>query len=548
MKKILLRILDVSIAILLALVFILSCGVNVNAEVPSTQIVQKVNSSWGTYPFTFTMNNEYFTIEDSTGITTSTILNPVFFYTNDNVTFKSISGSKFYATCINLGIGVILNPTRLNSLTDDFWSKIGGVTDNNNKLQGGLYTTNGVFLGYCLNDISGCYWYENNNDDDITIPDYQVDNVYNHFKYNNEQIAPDYFVFYPLSNTYIKSNLNTAFTTEQNENFDSLCQTYNFGYMAKKGSNGKFDLTSRYNFGYSVFENVSYLINYNTTSTYLNLWNDFCSVNVDKNLECLGTEMLNVNETLYIYLKAYDNNDSLITSVTAHNTRGSETATQNFSTAGDIVLQTAPTAMQIPFNFDKITIYKSIDIKNNMDTQNYYPDTYVTDKYQNYQVNSNNEIQTNTTTVDNSTTYNTNSYNDSNDSFYNYYTDNNYDQSQQITNNSTIINNYYGNNDNPDNPDNPDDPDNPSGTLDAILQAILRFFNAIGNIIGTVLAGLLNMIDAVLESIAGITENMTGLTDFFSAMLGWLPEPIPQILGIGISICIICAVVKFIRG
>ena len=43
-------------------------------------------------------------------------------------------------------------------------------------------------------------------------------------------------------------------------------------------------------------------------------------------------------------------------------------------------------------------------------------------------------------------------------------------------------------------------------------------------------------------------EDMDGMSDFFSSLFAWLPDPVPQILGAGFGICLICGIIKFIRG
>ena len=56
------------------------------------------------------------------------------------------------------------------------------------------------------------------------------------------------------------------------------------------------------------------------------------------------------------------------------------------------------------------------------------------------------------------------------------------------------------------------------------------------------------MFASVLEAITTLMGSITNLSDFFASILDWLPEPIPQVLGVGVSICILAAVIKFIRG
>ena len=198
------------------------------------------------------------------------------------------------------------------------------------------------------------------------------------------------------------------------------------------------------------------------------------------------------------------------------------------------------------FNVDKITFYKNLSVKINMDDDIYQPPYYTTDNYKNYDPNISNSFNTTYQNVNNSVSNNSTIYETATNEFSNYY-DNGVVETNNITNNVTnITNNYYGNGGevNPDNPDNPDD----NSTLDEILRAILRFFNAIGDIIGTLLASVINLIDSVLEALAGVMENLTGASDLFSELFSWIPEPVPQILGAGFGICLVCGIIKFIRG
>ena len=191
------------------------------------------------------------------------------------------------------------------------------------------------------------------------------------------------------------------------------------------------------------------------------------------------------------------------------------------------------------------TVYKSLSVKQSLDNQSYLPPYYYGDNYYDYSSEDDNSTSINRTNIDNSRGYNSDLYQELCDTYYNYYDNGYYDTSNSNNNTTTVINNYYSSNV-PDNPDNPDDPTNP--VLDEILAALFRFFNAIGEIIGTIFAGLLNMINSVLESIAGIMEDLTGVTDFFGALVSWLPEPIPTVIGIGVSICILLAIIGFFRG
>ena len=71
---------------------------------------------------------------------------------------------------------------------------------------------------------------------------------------------------------------------------------------------------------------------------------------------------------------------------------------------------------------------------------------------------------------------------------------------------------------------------------------------AIGAVIVGIFEGLISMITQVLQAIANIISNLGGFTDFLSALFGFLPSPVPEVLAAGFSLCVLCAVIKFLRG
>ena len=169
----------------------------VYAEIPSTQKAVAHTGTWGGYAFDYSLLGKYFTIEDATGIPTSTVLNAQYFYTDDNETFYALKGKELYTAILNRGIGMVVTTPYLNTLYNSFMTIVGSQTDTTGgiaHLQGALYDSNNVFLGYCVNDISGCYYYQPQPADTpaVDVPDELTDDVYNHYKYYTADLYPDY--------------------------------------------------------------------------------------------------------------------------------------------------------------------------------------------------------------------------------------------------------------------------------------------------------------------------------------------------------------------
>lgn len=554
MKENIKKIIAFIIATIILFVTMYSYGKVVKAEVPASQKVTSHSDSWGSYDFTYVFHSQYFKIQDATGIPGSTLLNPQYFYTDNNTSFKAISGGDLIMGILNGGIGVILDPDSVSYFINAFFDAIGPNhfdLTNSKYAQGGLYDSNDNFLGYCLNDISGCYYDGLTIIENVTVPDETVDNVKNFYEFQDDTHA-DYFTFYPFSNQYIFNNLRDSLAQTEYDYIQSHLPDDTLAYFdiitsEKKHVINNYADLSYYGIYYYV-TNAEYLV----FTTGAGTWNDFVDY-FEITDDLLSSEMLfkfNANENHYIFTRAYDSNDNILSSGgTRINYRTqNEYNNQALST---ITIGLVSNRIIIPFN-KQLTVFKDETTKTALDSQTYYPSYYVTDSYNNYDQSNDNSFTLSMQSIDNSIQNNNNIYNDSNDSYYNYYDNGYYDTSSQVTNVTNIYNNYYNNSgggDNPNNPDNPDNPDDPdSPVLDEILRAILRFFNAIGDIIGTILASILNLIDSVLEALAGVMEDMDGMSDFFSSLFAWLPDPVPQILGAGFGICLICGIIKFIRG
>lgn len=542
------------------------------AAVSDSQKAYGHQGSWGSYPYNYSLHYKYWIIQDAIGVPTATVLNPQYFYTYDNITFCAYDGADVFTLILNRGLGIITKPAELSGLLSAFFASITQPdADSNLFIQGAVYDGNDNFLGYALNDITGCYYDGLHQGEAVTIPDESVENVYNFYKYytGNNPDYPEYFTYYPSTLDTIKNHYYDSTNIEAiSSNLDTILSTYDdvlgISYIYQPDYSS-FITKFENNWTDSVQPLSDFYI---TTNGYG--WTNFCTNYqlINGNTELLYTDLASIRPGIgsnsgadYNLGLVYNRTDGSslsaiytnIVDLITNTNRGIDSgANGDF---GWINVNSSYCRLRTLFG-QPYTIYRSTTAYNNIVINNTYnQNTYVTDSYKNYDSNNDNSITVAPTQITSSTTNNSTIYQEASDNFYNNV-DNGVVNTENITNYVTnITNNYYpsnGGGDNPDNPDLPDDPNNPdvpdSPILDRLLEALLNFFEAIGKIIGTVLTGIIDMFSSVLEAIASLMGNITNLSDFFASILGWLPSPIPEVLGVGISICILAAVIKFIRG
>lgn len=572
MKKFKNIIIYLSILFITTLSLFSFCNITSFADVPNAQKAVSHNGAWTGYLFDYSLLGKYFTIQDTTGIPVSTELNPKYFYTDDNITFYALQGKDLYTAILNRAIGIVTTSSYLETLWNSFVANI-KVKDGSALLyvQGGLYDSNNNFLGYCVNDISGCYYYQPNPADTpaIDVPGELTNDVYNHYKYFTNDVYPDYITVYPPSINYMNnqsfnSSFNDNVTVEYNNAFHNLLNNLNNNYVYFTSGwkqNKSWWIQNR------IYTRDINSIHFVYGGNNFNNWDNFCNYfNLSKN-DCslLFTEFYDnyLSTGLNISISTRDSNNNSIQVL-------EDCYIYDRTLKEFIIYQSTPSLFRIgnvsiyhsdglnmssQVDLDTLgfghyyTIYKSDEVYNNIRNKNYSPNSYSSDIFLNYDPTSDNSFQISYNNIDNSTNINQDIYEDSHD-YFEDNTNNNTINNQEINNNTTnIINNYYDNdNGDSDNPTGPDQGEDEDSILDSILQALKRFFEIIGKLLGTVLAGLLEVIDALLESIVGIMDNLTGITDFIGTLFSWIPSPVPQILGIGISICILTAIIKFIRG
>ena len=187
-------------------------SINVYAAVPDEKKAVGHNSSWGTYDFNYSFHQKYWIIRDSDGIPTSQLSAPHYFYTSDGETFFDINGGNLIQLVLTRGVGVIMDPEEAPALIRAFFAAI---TQHDNVdnifVQGGVYDGQHNFLGYALNDISGCYYEDINVPSDtpaLDIPSETTNNVKNFYEYYTGDTPVDFFTFYPPSTSFISKHLN----------------------------------------------------------------------------------------------------------------------------------------------------------------------------------------------------------------------------------------------------------------------------------------------------------------------------------------------------
>lgn len=550
----------------ITLITLLFYGMSFNsfATVPSSQIVTKHQGSWGSYQYDYIFHQHYFEVNDPTGIPSSTVTDPNFFYTNDHVTFGYVNGKQLLTLMLNQRNGIVFKGTTLTAFLAAYLNSI-ILPDSTNSMfiQGALYDSNRNFLGYCLDDISGCYFDDAHAGDGFDYDNTVPNNLRNFYDYYYDD-SPDFFTFYPTENNVILDNLSSAnFKPDFETNFGNLANTYSYiHYLTYSLTDSKYTLGNTAHYMQDSYIRVSglgslYAVPYNSA-----FWTGFCQrydLTTDNNslyfqdlIDKAPEYTAGTGSTFFLSLLYYDTtSDTQITNIILNDINNNTTT--NTTLSNDAFGVTNATTCRSLFN-KPYTIYKDRNTYQSVNVnQTYEPNSFITDSYNNYDSTNDESTHITKTDINNSTTTNNNIYTAGSNSYYDYV-DNGVVNTENITNNITnITNNYYPEqSDNPDNPENPDNPDNPdepdTPILDRLLEAILSFFEALGKVIGTILTGLIEMFASVLDAIATISSDIVNLSDFFGAMLGWLPEPIPQVLGLGVSVCILCAVIKFIRG
>lgn len=466
------------------------------------------------------------------------------------------SGNVWYTTMgkaipliLNRGLGVSLNPLNLVNFISDYVTY--GIQDN--PITKPVYNGS-TRVGWALADLIGKTLVgSTGTGETVDIPSTEVNNVYNYYNEwydDNGYDLPDYVnlesrapAFYTnkLDNASQQTSGTLAFLNS-NE-FTILCMTYN-------SSNLTYRVATRSGSNYTAipFNKIALVNNLytGTSQNYTNFVNAYGLTSENNNVPF--TSMMLSNVSLEVTTR---NIDELATS--AYPPRVTINYDGTYSNGGGGTVIPLGGYTNLPCSeLTYITVYRDMTIFNQFVNKTYAPVSFNTQQWYDYDENSDNSISTSTTEIDNSTTTNETIYNESAESFSEYYEENNYhiDNSITISNTTEIVNNYYGSDNGGD--DNgggsgggSDDSD---GTiLDILLNAILDFFKGIAKIITAILTGIFELFNSILETIANITTSFDGITALFSAIFGWLPDPIINLMVLGLGLALLAAFITWFR-
>lgn len=511
------------------------------------------NIQWGWSP---SAGMYVYKIDDASGIPTGSVTNGMcFFKYGDNDKFGAIPSSQFIALIVNHGLGLVMSDVKLQAFYSAYLSNISA--GGNNKA-GSLIDGNGNVLGLCLNDISGCVYDSYPQNTDISIPGAEVNNVYNYYQYYIDVVSPetpDYINLQTYNLNTVSTLLDVTYTYTAsckdviNAVGNGLCLSY---YQSSSIRELRYDSGSNYH-------GIKYLDISNATFYNSGDWNTICSTyGLKQNGDVVGYTKLIASGGGYINAYVVDSTSfQKLTSYTRYNTQpnGGAFTTQNMTNSNGSYALACPNYIPCTKTAEKITIYKDSPVLTQVVNKTYAPSTYTSTTYNNYDTNSDNSISTNSSVVNNSTTTNNEIYNDASESFQEYYSNEenyNIDNSVVINNTTEIIYNYYGDDNGGGGSGGGEggggsDDDNDDVIWTALLKAIADFFKKLGELIATVLTGLVTIFTSILTAIATIVDDFSGITDFLGQIFAWLPSEIITLMSLGLTTALFAAFLTWFK-
>ena len=451
---------------------------------------------------------------------------------------------------LNRGLGLALNPSRAVDFITDYITY--GI--RNNPFSKPVMNGN-TRVGWALDDLTGKKLVgSTSTDETATIPSSEVNNVYNYYNewyVDNGYNLPDYVNLETRSPQFFTnkldstSNLNTGTLAFLNsDEFSVLAMTYTsnsltYRIATRSGSNYTSIPDDKIIFCNSIYNN-------NTSTNYQNFVNAYGLTSEKNNVPF--TSMMLSNVSLDVYSKNTDDISKIV-----YPPRVTINTDGTYTTGGGGTLialggYTNLPCSEIPY----ITVFKDNTILNQIINKTYAPVSFNTQQWYDYSENNDNSISTSTQEIDNSTTTNETIYNESAESFSEYYEENNYhiDNSITISNTTEIVNNYYGSDNGGD--DNGggsggggDDSD--GSLLDRLLNAIIDFFKNIGKIIGALLAGLFELLNSILDAIANINNSFAGIKNFLSSIFSWFPAEIVTLMVLGLGLALLASFITWFK-
>lgn len=100
----------------------------------------------------------------------------------------------------------------------------------------------------------------------------------------------------------------------------------------------------------------------------------------------------------------------------------------------------------------------------------------------------------------------------------------------------------------PSEPDNPDGDGSGGGGLGSLLEGIGKLFSGIVSVLGKLIGMVSDLITGLFDSLSIFTGFTTGFTEFLSATFSFVPPEIWGLITAGITLMILAAVIKMIKG
>ena len=540
--------------------------------------------------FDFKGTGNYYLLSNTSGLTPCSLTYPNYFFTNDHVTFDLVDGRKLISNIANLGLGLVFKPSVLTELTSAFFNTIKqnwnvATIGNRDYIQDGLYDLSGNFYGYCLNDISGCYYTYSNLDSNVQIPSSYVNNVYNFLTYDNfnssRYLQPVAYVDIecPTYSEYIQNYVSNVFDDSYTEIFNNNAGKTFFTSVYRTNDNdshfivgGNF-MYANYNgevIGLEDYDNYEHYVR--NFSIYYGLigskhsinWRDILDYkerpfyqDFESNINTHASIMyqpayFSSDRNGVIEIDSFRNysfyNDGSYTTFDVNTISEFRLGFSNIVTVNGSQYE----RFLFPVMPDGNNVFRIYD-SSSLNLSNY--NSFNTDSFNDFDSNNNNSYNTSTQQIDNSVTNNSVIYNNISDNWQGYVSNGSIDYAglnNQIIRDS---NNSYGqapnnseNNNGGSGGSSGSGDSNDDSVLDKFLELLLKLFEAVGKIFSTVLTGVIDLFTMIIDTLADLMSDITPFTQFLGTLFGFLPAPIPQVIATGFSICILCAVISFIRG
>ena len=511
-------------------------------------VVYRESSTLPQLTWTYLPNAGFYTyyVDDASGIPTG---GGYYFwkYGNDNK-FAAIQQNKMFTYILNTGVGLTCSSERLSTLISAYFTSLSNVET------GFLYDGQGNKLGIVLNDITGCVYEAYPTNTDISVPSSEINNVYNWYHYYitvEDPIVPDYINVATITNESAKNKIDV--TDTRYDGYISALNASITGINLWFVNSGNFGVmkygTGSTNYGFRNYDNSDCTMYGSSTN-----WTNFCNAyDLHSNGSVVSYTDLITNTsssdlTVYLYdtvnTTVRKNYTQYIVSSNTYSSQSQNPSTQTFMLCKKNWVPVA--------DGKALCVYKDNTVLTQVVNNTYAPQTFDSTTYNNFDTNSTSNISTNSSVINNSQETNNSIYTDASQSFSEYYSSQdsyNIDNSVVIENTTEIIYNYYGDDSGGGGGGGGGGSDDDDDDLiwTALLKAIADFFKKLGELIATVLTGIVTIFTSILEALAIITTNFSAITDFLGSIFSWLPTEIVTLMTLGLSMALFAAFITWFR-